>query len=108
MNILEKASNYLDGIRNKVLTVNISYNDEAVKATLGKTIFKIQNEFGVVYIESPDFLISVSALLDVPAKGDAITVGDDEYEVLAPDNEPVWRYTDAYKTTYRIHTKKVN
>lgn len=108
MNILEKASNYLDSIRNKALTVDISYNDEAVKATLGKTIFKIQNEFGVVYIESPDFLISVSALLDIPAKGDAITVGDDEYEVLAPDNEPVWRYTDGYKNTYRIHTKKVN
>lgn len=108
MNILQKASKYIDDVRNKSLTVDISYNDEAVKATLGKTIFKIQNEFGVVYIESPDFLISVSALLDVPAKGDAITVGDDEYEVLAPDNEPVWRYTDAYKTTYRIHTKKVN
>ena len=108
MNILEKASKYLDDIRNKALTVDIAYNDEAVKATLGKTVFKIQNEFGVTYIESPDFLVSVSALLDVPVKGDVIAVGDDEYEVLAPENEPVWRYTDAYKTTYRIHTKKVN
>ncbi len=106
--MLKKASEFLNKVRDKVLTISVLYNDETVNATLGKTIFKIENSFGLTYIESTDFLISVDALLDVPVQGDIIAIGEVEYEVLAPDNEPIYRYTDGYENTYRIHTKKVS
>ena len=28
-----------------------------------------------------------------------------EYEVLAPNGEPVWRWSDPYRTALRVHTK---
>lgn len=108
MNLLEQASKYLEKIRNKALTVDVLYNDEQVKATLGKTLFKIDSGFGVQYVESTDFLISSSALIEPPTKGDSIQFGEDEYEVLAPENEPICSFTDGYQNTYRIHTKKVS
>jgi len=29
------------------------------------------------------------------------------YEVMAPGNEPPWRYSDPYRRTLRIHTKLI-
>lgn len=107
MNILEKSAQYIDKVRVKCLTETVEYEDFPVAATIGKTIFKLDNGYGVVYEESTDFLISVALLLDQPRKGDKILWREVEYEVLAPDNEPVWRYSDPYKTTYRIHSKRV-
>lgn len=31
--------------------------------------------------------------------------GTKEYELVAPNNEPVWRWGEQSKTWYRIHTK---
>lgn len=31
--------------------------------------------------------------------------GTREYELLAPNDEPVWRYSDPQHTIYRLHTK---
>ena len=107
MNLLEHGAQFLNKVRNEKLTVEVSYNGEAVKATIGKTVFKLETGFGIIYEESTDFLISVDALLDAPAKGDVIEWQEVEYEVLAPENEKIWRYSDSYKNTYRIHTKRI-
>jgi len=86
-----------------------------VTATIGKTIFETTNEFGIVErIESRDFLIRVSDLivggnLTLPERGDRIAEMSGTqtliYEVLAPGREPAWRYSDAFRTLLRIHTK---
>lgn len=108
MNLLEKGAAFLNRVRQEKLSITVNYNGEAVLATVGQTVFKLDSGYGVTYLASTDFLISVSALMEPPRKGDRIEWGEDEFEVLAPDNEPVWRYSDAYKNLYRIHTKKVN
>ena len=30
-----------------------------------------------------------------------------EYEVMAPGNDPCWRWSDDYRRTLRIHTKLI-
>lgn len=108
MNLLEKGAKYLDRMRTNRLTVSVLYLNYQVQATVGKTVFKIDSGYGVTYVESTDFLISTDALKAEPKKRDVIEWRGGKYEVLAPDSEPVWRYSDPYQTTYRIHTKKVN
>jgi hypothetical protein len=67
-------------------------------------------------IESRDFLILAEDLvLDgtvvLPVRGDRIreTQGGKVYvyEVVAPGNEPCWRYSDPFRKTLRIHTKHI-
>lgn len=108
MNLLERGSRHLDAVRNRMLAVTILYNDEPVRATVGKTVFRLDRGYGIIYEESTDFLISAALLDEPPAKGDRIRYREDEFEVLAPDGEKLWRWTDGYQTTCRIHTKKVN
>lgn len=108
MNLLEKASTFLANQRQKFLTIDLLYNGDLIQATTGKTVFNVATSFGVIRIESTDFLINVSALAEPPKKSDKIEYLDDTFEVLAPDNEPIYRYTDSFKTSYRVHTKKVS
>jgi len=86
-------------------------------ATIGKTLFETTNEHGIVErIESRDFMVRAGDLIlggnvVTPLRGDHIreTAGNQTctYEVLAPGREPAWRYSDAYRTLLRIHTKLV-
>ena len=41
----------------------------------------------------------------MPQKGDEIIVDGRVFEVLAPNNEPVWRWSGNYQEAIRIHTK---
>jgi len=68
-------------------------------------------------VQSRDFLIfTADLILDgsivSPARGDQIreTVGDATfvYEVMAPGQEPPWRYSDDFRKTLRVHTKHVD
>ena len=75
-------------------------------AVLGHTFFKQQNEYGSwIRVESKDFIVRKEDLGREPKKGDLIRYADSEYEVLAPNDEPVWRWSDPHQTAYRIHTK---
>ena len=38
MNLLEHGAQFLNKVRNEKLTVEVSYNGEVVKATIGKTV----------------------------------------------------------------------
>jgi len=112
---MEKALNWLEAQRKKHLSIPVIYRRGRITvelpATIGKTVFKIQDEYGrIVHYESRDYLISSSDLVikgpvTLPQKGDEIIENGFIYEVMAPANEPEWRYSDTYRQTLRIHTK---
>ena len=78
-----------------------------VSAVPGKTVFRQRNEYGMwTRVETRDFIIRHADFAVVPRKGDVIAWNGSEYEVLAPGDEPVWRWSDPMKTALRIHTKE--
>ena len=119
--LLANAATWLAQQRTKHLSQPVVYHRETlsvtVSATIGKTEFEVDDEFGVVQrIESRDFLILASDLIlngtvTIPERGDIIEeqAGAQtlQYEVTAPGKEPCWRYSDLYRLTPRIHTKAI-
>lgn len=113
MNLLESASEWLDAQRRDNLSVPIIYLPKKggsfeIPATLGRTLFRTENQYGLtIRIESRDFLIVATDLPDDPERGDSIIYNDCRYEVLAPNGEPVWRWSGTFHSTRRIHTKEI-
>ena len=122
MNLLERASNWLEDRRTEHATSSVTYqraNDTVVvSASIGRTIFDVDNGFGVVErTETRDFLVLTDDLVlggarTLPERGDRVrgTQGTTTfvYEVMAPGKEPHWRYSDPYRKTLRIHTKHIS
>jgi len=120
--ILQQASDWLEAKRTRFATRPVVYRrGEAtveVLATIGRTVFETDNGYGVVErTESRDFLISavdlvLAGLETLPQRGDRIreTQGATTfvYEVMAPGQQPHWRYSDPGRRTLRIHTKHVD
>ncbi|MFQ5733179.1 MAG: hypothetical protein ACE5KM_14660 [Planctomycetaceae bacterium] len=102
----------------RIVTFRRGNDTVAVTATIGRTEFEIDDEFGVLRkIESRDFLIPAADLVlnlvtVLPERGDEIdeTQGTVTYtyEVMAPGREPHFRYSDPYRKTLRIHTKQTD
>jgi len=119
--LLQKASDWLEEMRTRFMVrpVNYSRDTSAVDlvATVGKTLFRIDKGYGLTErSESRDYLILASDLvLDgspvLPEAGDQIREVQANtvfvYEVMAPGNEPHYRFSDAYRKTLRVHTKLV-
>jgi len=119
--LLEQASDWLNGQRVAHLSKPVTYRrgdySLEVAATVGRTVFEIDDGYGAIErFESRDFLIAAAELAVngqpfEPSSGDLIaeTVGQATfvYEVLAPGKEPCWRYSGPYRRTLRIHTKQV-
>ena len=119
--LLADGAAWLEDQRHQHLTQTVTYERGAdsvqVQASIGRTEFEQADEFGVIHrIEMRDFLVrTVDLVLNgqatLPQTGDRIreTAGAQTfvYEVMAPGNEPVFRYADAYRNTLRIHTKHV-
>lgn len=89
----------------------------SVQATVGRTLLRLSDSYGQVRMvwTDRDFLIPAADLIldgnpTLPRRGDEIveTVGSEThvYVVLAPGDEPEWRWSDPYKTVLRIHTKQ--
>lgn len=112
---------WFESMRVKFMIVPVTYCRNAasvdVAATIGKTVFEVSREYGVFekYI-SRDYIIAVEALIlegepILPVRGDQIRETRDGktyvYEVMAPGNEPCWRWSDSYRRSLRIHTKQV-
>ena len=82
-------------------------------ATIGRTEFEVVGDGGVMErTESRDFIIATADMPGAPARGDQIreTVGATVhlFEVMAPvQSAPAWRWADASRTAYRIHTRLV-
>jgi len=120
--ILQQASDWLEAKRTSFATRSVVYQRGAVMvevlATIGRTVFETDNGYGVVEkTESRDFLISAADLVlgsleTLPQRGDRIreTQGAATfvYEVMAPGQQPHWRYSDPGRQTLRIHTKHVD
>ncbi len=111
--MLEQAADWLEHQRRMKLAVPVVYVRRGgdvlnIKASLGRTLFRSENEYGVtIRTESRDFLIAGSDLADNPERGDKILHDGHQYEVLAPNGEPVWRWCGTYHWTRRVHTKDI-
>lgn len=110
-NLLERASVWLARQRRAFVSVRVLYVTQSGKvirchATVGRTAFNAPNEYGVIVrTHSRDFLITQLELSHEPTYGDIIVWQDRIYEVLAPEGKCVWRWSDLFHTTKRIHTK---
>ncbi|HEX4131462.1 MAG TPA: hypothetical protein VHZ24_15590 [Pirellulales bacterium] len=122
--LLQTGSDWLaDQLKaNASQTVVYSRGDAllTVAAVIGRTVFETASDIGIVeQWEARDYLIQAADLtLGEPQRGDQITERSDQatatqgtatyvYEVMAPGNEPAYRFSDPYRKTYRIHTKLV-
>ena len=89
----------------------------AVTATFGQSDHEGEMGGMPVEIHSRDFLIDVADLVlnsvaVTPARGDVIEYVDPDgltvtHELMSMSNHPSWRYTDPYRTKYRIHTERI-
>jgi hypothetical protein len=126
--LLEQGAAWLDGKRHSYLTRTVTYQrgefSVQVQATVGQTVFRIDDGYGGwVRVTQRDYLIRAADLvidgqITLPLRGDKIieTQGDNErdpggrliYEVMGPGgNEPDWRFSGPSRRTLRIHTKHV-
>lgn len=119
--LLEAGMAWLADQRHRHLSRPVVYQRGAdtvtVNATIGRTVFEQADEYGGIRrIESRDFLVRTVDLAlaggaILPKAGDRIREAQDGqtfvYEVMAPGNEPPFRYSDLYRRTLRIHTKHV-
>ena len=120
-NLLQTGSSWLADQMKTHASVDVVYERGAeqvpLKATIGKTEFELDDGSGVVVrIQSRDYLIHAADLQlsgspTLPVAGDRIreTQGDKTfvYEVMAPGNEPHYRYSDTFRKLLRIHSKYV-
>ena len=120
--LLQQGSDWLQDQRHEHLTQSVTYKrgveSVSVSATIGRTMFEVDNGQGVLErIESRDFLVLAADLVlgaapTLPQRGDRIreTQGTSTYvyEVMAPGKEPEWRWSDAYRKTLRIHAKHID
>ena len=85
-------------------------------AAMGDSEYEVENADGLIAeIHTADFLISVADLsrFGRPQENDEIDAvmidgTTATFIVTAPSPEPAWRFSDNYRSTYRVHTKRVN
>lgn len=79
-----------------------------IPAVRGRTIFRVDEDYGITTrIVSVDFIVDINDMDFEPTKGDEIHCDGICFEVLAPNNEPVWRWSGANGEALRIHSKEV-
>lgn len=116
MDMLRSASDWLNSRRTEMLSETVMlqhYSDgekdgepEVLSATRGRSLFKAEDRYGVtIRVHSTDFIVVAANLAKFPAKGDEIIADGRVFEVLAPNDEPVWRWSGNYQEAIRIHTK---
>jgi hypothetical protein len=120
-NLFETAASWLADQLKTHASVEVLYvrgaGSVSVNATIGKTEFEVDDGSGVILrVQSRDFLIQAADLqfggvASLPVAGDRIreTQGSQTfvYEVMAPGNEPHYRFSDPFRKLLRIHTKHV-
>ena len=123
--LLQRGMAWLEAQRTKFMTQAVVYQRGGegggaveVPATIGATTFQVDDDDGAMLrVESRDYLILAADLVIsetpiLPKRGDRIreTSGSQvfTYEVMAPGDEPCWRWSDGYRQTLRIHTKQTD
>lgn len=115
--LIANGAEWLAEQRRSHLTHEIEYVAGTVStnivATIGRTEFEVATEGGVIErTESRDFIVATGDLEEAPARGDRIREPRGAlvyvFEVMAPvQSAPAWRWADATRTAYRIHTRLV-
>ena len=108
--MIEAGVNALRSIQTAILAKDVTYRhgseSRVVKAVPGRTVFRSENDYGRwVRTETRDFIIPAGQLASFPERGDVIEFDGGEFEVLAPNDEPVWRWSDPFRTAVRVHAK---
>lgn len=87
--------------------------DVTGSAWLGRTVFtRLPNVAGAsIVFGDADALILFGAIAE-PDKGDRLVWTNEAgtvvtYEVISPQGEPAWRWSDPERTLYRVHLKEV-
>jgi hypothetical protein len=120
--LLERSSDWLEDQRIKHMTRPVVYQRGAesadIAASIGQTVFQIDDGAGAMLrTESRDYLVAAADLVlggsaALPQRGDYIREMQGAqvfiYEVMAPGDEPHWRYSDPYRRTLRIHTRQTD
>lgn len=116
---LADAIDELNDTLDDAVGVSVTYSRGAtsatITATIGETVFESDNEFGVLRIETRDYIVTRSRLdaagFGEPERGDRITEtqGDDvvTHEVLDRQGMMPFRYCDQSRKRIRIHTTRV-
>ena len=111
-NAIIGAVTALKSVAGVAVTYERGTGSVSVTAVPGRTEYETTDVqgYGIMAV-SRDFLIRCSELVIdseeiTPEAGDTITEGTGTYEVSDAGGE-VWRYSDPYRTVYRIHTKEV-
>ena len=119
MGMLTDGVAWLNDVLDEQVGEHIVYSRATLSATLiatiGRTAFESDNEFGVLRIESRDYILTRSRLdaagFGEPQRGDRITEtinGEDvTYEVLDMAGVMPWEYSDQGRTRVRIQTKRI-
>ena len=109
--MIKSAIEHMRAIQMQSLAVEVGYTPlggeaHTIRAVVGRTVFRSTDVDGIwTRIETRDFIVRADQLGLEPRQGDVIDFDGCEYEVLAPYGEPVWRWSDPYRTARRIHTK---
>ena len=121
-NLLEQGASWLAGKLVGSAGTPVRYvrdgGETELVAVIGRTEFEQTDEYGGIQrIQSRDYLIRAADLViggaaTLPQAGDRIreTVAAQTfvYEVMAPGQQPPWRYSDPFRQVLRIHTKHVD
>jgi hypothetical protein len=122
MHLLEWGQSWLNNQLQQFASREVVYQREAstltVQATVGRTLLKLDDGYGSVLLQwtDRDFLIRAEDLVIagetiLPQRGDRVHEVQSgvtyTYEVLAPGKEPVWKWSDLYRSLLRIHTKQI-
>jgi len=90
-----------------------------LQAIIGSSLLRLTDGQGGSFIERTDryYLFApgdlvLNSVTTTPQRGDRIaetTAGAATvYEVMPPDGEPPWRYSDPHRNLYRVHAKRVS
>jgi hypothetical protein len=120
--LLRQGSQWLEQQRTAHMTSPVTYRragqaDAEVLATWGKTDLEVADDYGAtIRTHVIDFLILADALWQEgfePQAGDVIVAPSTgsgqatgrKFEVMDLAGQGCWRWSDPYRTTFRIHTK---
>ena len=93
-------------VASDVVYTRLGGDAKTVKAVVGRTVFRSADVDGIwTRIETRDFIVGKVLIDFEPQVGDEIEFLGNTYEVLSPNGEPAWRWSDAFHTAYRIHAK---
>ena len=111
--LLRQGAEWLEQMRATHCSSPVTYKRDAleleVDATFGRTDYEVTTEGGLnVGAHAWDFLMLADELGLEPEPGDIIEADGRRYEVMSlGDDTKGWRWSDPYRTTFRIHTKEI-